>query len=306
MNYSPGFRQLLFKSVLFLLFFITISGIIGPWVIGTKLLSEFYFYLYGNLGKMVLFSAVVFFLLTKDRILKIGKAEYGRKNYIFIFIAILLLPIFFTLANLLLTEQSFTTNLPLSLATHAITILIPTFLLVGTFGVDHLLRFARIFKKELLTCVGLSLVFDAAIFYVWRLWPYLSDIVLKSEYFLFSRIFDTVSIIHPRTLFVEKFAVSIEQACSGLDSLFLFSILYLIIGLIDWKKFNHKKLLFMFLVAGIGLFFINILRVFLLILAGVLISPEITTQLFHTYLGMVLFIIYFGLFWKLTYKWMQK
>jgi exosortase/archaeosortase family protein len=47
---------------------------------------------------------------------------------------------------------------------------------------------------------------------------------------------------------------------------------------------------------------VNILRVYLIILAGVLISPEITVQLFHSYAGMLLFIAYFGVFWGIFYK----
>lgn len=306
MKYSSGFRQFLKKSLIFLVLFIIVSGIIGPWVIGTRLLYGFYFFLYGNLGKMVLFSAIVFFLLTRDRILSLPKSSYDKRNIAFLVLAFLLLPVFFITATNLLKEASFTSNLPLSLAAHALTILIPLLLLIGVFGKSFLVKFATSFRKALLVCLGLSVVFDIAIFYVWRLWPLLSNIVLRIEYALFSLIFPHVEVIPPRTLFVEKFAVSIEQACSGLDSLFLFSVLFLLIAILEWKSFHHKRLLVMFILSSIGLFFVNVLRVFLLILAGVLISPKITAQLFHTYLGMVLFIIYFLLFLKFFYQWMKK
>ena len=130
--------------------------------------------------------------------------------------------------------------------------------------------------------------------------------VLRAVYFLFSLTFQPVVRIPPRALFVKNFVVSIEEACSGVDSLFLFRTLYICIGTIDWKKFNKLKLILMFFPAVMGLFLVNILRVYLLILIGVLTNPQVTIQLFHTYLGMILFIIYFTIFWRFTYRWMKS
>jgi exosortase/archaeosortase family protein len=91
-----------------------------------------------------------------------------------------------------------------------------------------------------------------------------------------------------------------------LDSLFLFSSLYLLIALLDFKEFNKIKLVIMAIPAVIGLYLVNILRVYLLIIIGAYISRDLSTKLFHTYLGMVLFIIFFFVFWKLFYSWMKK
>lgn len=320
--------------IIFLVLFIAVSGIIGSWVIGTRLLYGFYFFIYGNMGKMVIFSAIIFYLLTRGRLsttlntiyqstlslnktettkaklktktLPIQKSSYDKRNMLFILASFIVTVLFFSVTKILLSYPSFFSNLPLSLFTHALIIIIPILLALGVFGPKFLKRFINLFKKELLICLALSIIFYFAIFYVWQLWPYVSFLVLHIEYTLLTLTFKNVHIIPPLTLFLGNFGVEIEQSCSGLDSLFLFTTLYLFIGILDWKTFNHKKLFLMFIVAAIGLFFVNILRIYLLLLAGVFISPTLTAQLFHTYLGMVLFIIYFIFFWKLFYQWMKK
>jgi exosortase/archaeosortase family protein len=312
--------------ILFLLLFITTSGIIGSWVIGTRLLYGFYFFIYGNMGKMVIFSSIIFYLLTRERLKRgvstlyhhthsekrtqttITKAtqSYDKRNMFYLLFACILTGIFFPVAHRLLSYPSFFSNLPLSVFTHALVCIIPVLLALGIFGPTFLRHFIYHFRKELLICLTLSIIFYFAIFYVWNLWPLLSFLVLHIEYSLLTLSFKNVHIIPPLTLFLDNFGVEIEESCSGLDSLFLFTALYVFIGILDWKTFNHKKLFLMFIVSATGTFFVNILRIYLLLLAGVFISPTLTVQLFHTYLGMVLFIIYFVLFWKSTYEWMKK
>jgi exosortase/archaeosortase family protein len=123
---------------------------------------------------------------------------------------------------------------------------------------------------------------------------------------LFSLFVKDVHIIPPYTLSFPTFAISIEQACSGLDSIFLFTALYGIIWLIDWNTLDTRKMALIFIPALIGTIIVNIIRVFILILVGLTISPELAGTLFHTYLGMILFIIYFAIYWKFLYKWLLR
>jgi len=58
---EKGFRQFIVKTIIFLALFIIVSGIIGPWVISTKLLYSFHFFIYGGLGKLVLFAFIALF-----------------------------------------------------------------------------------------------------------------------------------------------------------------------------------------------------------------------------------------------------
>jgi exosortase/archaeosortase family protein len=67
-----------------------------------------------------------------------------------------------------------------------------------------------------------------------------------------------------------------------------------------------KKYLSLFPLAAVGLYLVNILRVYLLVLIGATISPKLAIQLFHTYAGMLLFIAYFFLFWTVFYRKISK
>jgi hypothetical protein len=295
-------KPLLLRLLLFLVLFIAVSGITGSWVVPTRLLYGFYFFIYGNLGKMVLISVIIFGLLIRKSLGDLEKLAKVKTSFAFIALSFLLIPVFFFFGNKLLEYQTFWQNLPLSVVAHFLLILIPIFLLAGIFGLRFLASFAKRFAKELAVCLGISVVYDIAIFQVWKLWPIFSDGVLSSVRFLLSLTSSNVQVVPPRTLVVGDFAVSISQACSGLDSLFLFSSLYLLIAILDFAKFNKIKLIGMFIPAAIGLYMVNILRVYLLVTIGAYISADLAIKLFHTYLGMVLFIIYFGLFWKFTYK----
>ena len=289
---KPGLKQFLVRLLIFLGLFITLTAITGPWIISTRLLYGFHFFIYGNLGKMVIYSTIVFILLTKDRLARLNLFPYRKSNIWYILASFILIPLFFASGRLLLTYPQFSSNLPLSLASHLLLTSMAALLIPGVFGVEFIKYFLKNFRKEVYICLVISILYDLAIFQVWKLWPYFSNFVLNSEKLLFSLTFEHVSVIAPRILIVEKFAVSIAEACSGLDSLFLFSSLYILIAIQDFKIFNKLKLILMFIPASLGLIAVNIIRVYLLILIGVVISPDLALKLFHTYAGMILFIIY--------------
>jgi exosortase len=209
--------------------------------------------------------------------------------------------LFFVLGQTLLGYESFWTNIPLSVGTHATLILVPVSLLVGVFGPDFIKAFIKAFYKELFLGALLAIAYDLAIFQVWKLWPYFSQGVLQVVRMTSLVFTHNVQVIAPYTLYVNNFGVEIAEACSGLDSLFMFLTLSFLAGAIDWKNIPHKRLALMFIPGIIGLYLVNILRVFSLVMIGAFVSPELALKLFHTYLGMVLFIIYFFLFWKVVY-----
>jgi len=78
---SPSLRRTLQRIVGFLILFIIVSGIIGPWVISTKLLYGFSFFIYGNLGKMVLVSTIAFVLYERESLRNIKLPPYSKKNF---------------------------------------------------------------------------------------------------------------------------------------------------------------------------------------------------------------------------------
>lgn len=306
MKLSSGLKQFVIRIFIFIALFIFVSGVIGPWVIGTMLLFGFYFFIYGNLGKLVIFSALMFLFMTKDRISNIKVPSFKSYQLLFILAAFLLIPVFFHFGRILLTHKTFTDDLLLSLVTHIVLISIPVLLAFGVFGYKFIKSFFIIFKKEFLICTGLSAILFVSIFQVWKLWPYFSALVLNAVYFSISHLYPNVSVIPPRTLFVKNFAVEIGEACSGLESIFLFTVLYIFMAILDWKLLNKTKIIAFYPLLLAGLIFVNILRVFLLLWVGILLNPQIMATLFHTYLGMVLFIIYFLAFLKFGYRWLKR
>ncbi|MFA9289402.1 MAG: archaeosortase/exosortase family protein, partial [Weeksellaceae bacterium] len=264
-----GFRSFITKLLVFCVLFILVSGIVGPWIISTKLLYGFSFYIYANMGKMILFSALAFIILTRDHIKQIKHINYDRYNIFFIILSFILTGVFFYAANQLLDQKSLSSNIGLSIITHLLLISVPLFLAIGVFGLKFIRYFVFTFKKEIAICLILSVIFYFSIFEVWKLWPYFSNAVLKSVAFLLSLHITPVKDVGNLTLFVRNFTVRIEEACSGLDSIFLFTALYTLVSLVDWKKFNHTKLILAFIPAVIGMFIVNIIRVYALILIGV-------------------------------------
>jgi exosortase/archaeosortase family protein len=300
------FRHIVFKLLSFIFLFLVVTGITGPWVVLSRLLYPFYFFIYGNLGKMVLFSVFIFYLLIRNKLHKIPAIQpYNHVTIMYISLSFLLIPVFFYFAKILVLQPSFFSNLPLSLFTHLLLLLVVFLPLPGVFGWKFLVDFTKQFKNEIGICIIVSLVYSVLIWQVWSLWPYLSTFVLDIEYYLFKLSFPIVIVTPPNILTVQTFSVAVAQACSGLDSQFLFSSLYIMIAILDWKTFNKKKLIFMFFPVSLGLLLVNILRVYMLIWIGVVVSPKLALELFHTYAGMVLFIIYFILFLKFFYRWMQ-
>jgi exosortase/archaeosortase family protein len=303
---SGNIKSLLLRVALFIVFFVIVTGIIGPPIIASRLLFEYHFFIYGNLGKMVIISAIIFLLLTWKRLQLLHFPPYKKFDVMFVILGFCFVPLFFLSTRFLLETSTPWSNIPLYLATHALLVLIPALGAVGSFGLPCIRTLVKEYKKELTICAIAALVLDVGIFQVWKLWPYFSGTVLLAVQFLLSRSFSLVKVFPNRGILVENFSVIIEESCSGLDSLFLFSTLYCVIGYIDWKSLNHTKYAFMYLPIAIGLFLVNILRVYLVILIGVLVSPKIAMELFHTYAGMILFLMYFGLFMKFFYRWMKN
>ena len=113
-----------------------------------------------------------------------------------------------------------------------------------------------------------------------------------------------VTLTPQHTLLLGEFGVDVAKYCSGIESIALFTALYLLVAVLDWERLDHRKLLLLFLPALLILFGVNIARVYALLLAAYFINTEISLSLFHSYAGMVFFIIYSALFWRVSYGWL--
>lgn len=296
-------RPLLWRTGLFLLLFVVYSGILGPRIIGSGVLNSAHFDIYGSLGKSLLFAAIAFGLLVRDK-LKTDLGNWQRNNLWWLAGSLISFGVCIRAINHLVVQQDL--NLPLSLSwvllSHASLIISILLGLLAVFGLQGLYKLKQHFGRQMLVAVGLGIAFLVLLSVVYAAWKPLAGIVLYSVHWLFSLIGLPSEIIPPRSLLFDKFGIEIAQYCSGIESIALFSGLFGLIAVLDWDKFNHRKLLAAFPIALTLLFACNILRVFVLIAAGYYINPQLAFTLFHTYAGMVFFLIYSGIFWGVMYK----
>ena len=98
-------------------------------------------------------------------------------------------------------------------------------------------------------------------------------------------------------------AIQMLVWCSGINSVLFYSIFAGILLLKINAKRNNKILAF--ILGAIGVFFINILRVSLLVAIGVRCGMSLMDA-FHTHLGDLLFLFYIGIFWWLAFKFLEE
>ncbi|MEA3248339.1 MAG: archaeosortase/exosortase family protein [Nanoarchaeota archaeon] len=308
---SKGFKEFLIKSGVFVMLFIAIQLIMMGIVAKTTLPGELKLYAMDDLAEAVLFMLVIFIGLNRNKILKIKSYTVGIWTR-FVSLAVIIVGFIgyfhykqFLLENLGLTASHIYLFTAIE---YLILFTILFFLLVLVFGFN----FCRDFFKENKLGLVLVLIGTAFVYHLIQLfqslWKPVSIFVGDSVVYILN-LFGTANFYYVNELPIIKlndFAVGIAKTCSGIDSVLLFTGLYLGILAWDWKLLNKKKVISMFFVGVLGAFALNIIRIVLLILIGVYISKDFALQTFHTNASSLLFIIYFAVFWKLMYKWMRK
>jgi exosortase/archaeosortase family protein len=172
---------------------------------------------------------------------------------------------------------------------------------IASIGFSNIPLIWRHYKRELLLASGIAALFYLFLLLVYMLWQPLAQVVLVAVKALLAGSGLHPIILAPTTLLFDKFGISIAQYCSGIESIALFSGLYIIVGLLDWERLNKQSYLMVFPFALILLSLLNVLRVYGLILAGYYINPVIAFSLFHTYAGTIFFIVYSAAFWSIAY-----
>ncbi len=302
MNMSKSFKELLIKSLIFVSLFIIFSIIIGTKLYQYSLLDKWKIEIYGRIGYIILFSLLGFILMYKDKLMKLKSFAFEIKDALIIVLSFIFLSLFYLFQ---INAYKFEISIFNMLLVHLLGISIFISLALGVFGIKFTKNFILVFKKELGYFFLFATIVYFAMNFVLGLWPYLSFIVLKLVYFVLS-FMGTVKILGTDILIYEGFAVKVAEACSGIYSIFLFLAIYIFAIFLDYKKLNLKKVLILFIPALIGAFLVNVLRVLVLMLVGAHMSQDIALGLYHSYTGMIFFLIYFAIFWSLSYKWLCK
>jgi len=140
-------------------------------------------------------------------------------------------------------------------------------------------------------------------------WEFFAGIVAKTLFFLFKftgfRVFINMSAEVP-TIGIPGFVAGVYDVCSGVDSLGFFTLAYFMLIVFHWRKIIVWKALLMFVPGLVGIFLLNILRVYILIIIGAKFSSDFALNAFHTNAGMVFSMIYFLLFLPFVLKVIEK
>jgi exosortase/archaeosortase family protein len=291
------------RSAVFLVSFVIFSGIIGPRIISHGLVNKYGFEIYGGAGKALLFGTLALLLLIRRKQTHLQLPAWRSINALWAMGAVIATTLEWQVIGKLITHHA---GIIWPLLAHTLIITIVGCTLCFSFGLKSLRILYTAYRNELALSLGMAILFFGFLYAVYGLWTVLASAVLSSVRYLLKFTGIQAQYIPPRMLLFNKFAVTISEFCSGIDSVALFTSLYTLIGVLDWQRFNHRKYLAAFIPALVFLFGFNIIRVFGLILGGYYINPQIAFSLFHTYAGMVLFVIYSLIFWTASYSWMLK
>lgn len=300
-NLLPAINPLLQRVVAFLILFLLISGTVGPGIINNKALLHGGFELYGGLGKAMIFGVIAFAILARRTKASVTLKPWQPTQLLWLGVS----AIVFILAIMSLGRLSAGSGQMYDLLiAHAGLMLCVGFSGVACFGLDNLKLLWQAYKKQLIYALYIAVGFYIFLQITYALWQPLAGVVLYSVMNMLRSCGLDVILVQPHTLMLDKFGITIAEYCSGIESIALFTSLYAIVGILDWERLNKKRYFLVYPFALFALCLLNILRVYGLIMAGYYINPEIAFSLFHTYAGMVFFIIYSAIFWAFAYKYL--
>lgn len=300
---NHAITPLIVRVMAFLGVFVLLSGLIGPRIISSEILKRDYFEVYGSLGKALLFAGIAFVLLVRNTKKLPVLASWRVRNVIWLACSAVTFFFAWEGVSTLLRQD---TSLTFVLGVHAWLIASVLLALAGTMGLDNIRRLFEAYKKQLLFAGLTAAGFLALLLMLYSSWGHLSVVVMHAVRWLLDLSGVTAIVVSPHGLLMDKFGITIAQSCSGIESIALFTALYALIGILDRDKLDRRKFLWTFPAALVLLFACNILRVYFLIASGYYINQHIAFTLFHTYAGMIFFIVYSVIFWKVTYTWMLR
>lgn len=308
-----GFRWFLTRLAIFIGIFLVLPVLMYPFLELSRFPEAFPKFMLVDVGEACVFMAIAFIFLAREKLFEIKKHSYQWKNgVVFGLLTLASAALYLYSRYVIKTNFDYWINegYYLGLMFNLIPILLMVlFLGIAVFGLRFAKSFIKEFKNEIISSFILSVIAYVVIILIRSSWKYLGYIVSHSVAFLLSLSYDDV-VLRVREggydLGADNFVASIGDLCSGIDSMTLYIGLFMLILFYDWKVLDKKKMAILFIPGLIGLIGVNIFRIYLLYIVGILISPEFAVGMFHSNIGMILFIAYFIVFWWIFYKWVKK
>lgn len=331
MKIDIGLKHFFVRTILFIGIGMLVSIIIGSYFQFTTIFERYLsipevFYIEApNIRTIILnaflFGLIAFVIVTykNNKLFMLKQFPFEKNQILFLLLALFFLLFQYVYKYLINQHTDFFLQAPVvwGIIKILINILFIIHLALGVYGISFIKYFYKKFKNEIYIFFAISIGFYFLMLLVQNLWTFFSGWVTQILYWLFSMFFDNVSYRPYVTSFtmaegggpllgVEGFVALVGKPCSGIDSFLLFTALYILIFILDYHKLKKKSTILFFFIGIIGMFFTNVLRVFLLYMVGAFVDKDFAVGLFHTNVGWILFIIYFLIFWLIISKFIYK
>lgn len=303
MNLRKTITPLLWRVIVFSGLFVIISGLIGPKIISGGILFRDGFVAYAEIGKALFFGLIAFMLLVRHSKVAVALRPWQPAALGWILMALVLFIVTWINIDRLIAHHR---DIQILAQAHVSLLLCLICTALGCIGLRNVRLLWRSYRREIMSAVVIASVFYVFLLLVYALWQPIASVVLTSVDSLLGLSGLEGTVIPPNTLIFDKFGITVAEYCSGVESIALFTSLYAIVGLLDWHRIHKKRYFLIFPLALLILFGCNILRVYGLILIGYHVNPQIAFSLFHTYAGMVFFVLFSAVFWAVSYKYLIK
>lgn len=181
-------------------------------------------------------------------------------------------------------------------------------LILTCYNIPFVISFIKQFKDKLAVSGIAAVLFYSTTVYSQKLWPFFSGIVAKAVFFLLNLFFEG-AVYRPNPtapiVGIPAIIARVYAPCSGIEGMGIFLILFSVLVAMEYNNLNKGKVLLLYVMGVTGAFAVNILRTFLIFVAGHFISAEFAIGAFHSNVGWIAFTSYFLVFIYFSYPWMR-
>ena len=268
-----------------------------------------------SITNALIFGVVVFIMLNYKRIFTIKDFKVKVNQTWFIVLAIFFFVLHYLFKFMINRNIDFFSELPLfwAIVKIFIQILFATALFIGIFGLEFTRYILKDFRKQIMITSFVTIAFFILMIFIQNLWTYFSSIISEILYHIFNLFFENVTYKPFVSSFsmaegggpllgINDFRAIVGKSCSGIDSFLLFTSLYALIFIMDYKRLKKNLAVSLYFIGVIGMFIVNILRILVLFIIGAYIDAKFAVGLFHTNAGWILFIGYFFVYWMIVSK----
>lgn len=272
-----------------------------------------------SITNALIFGLVVFAVLTFKQLLDMKRFEFRARQLWFVFPVVFFFLLHYYLKFLINQNLDFFSQAPLfwAIVKVFIQLMFAASVFLAVFGLDFTKYFFNKFKRQISIVIITTVCFFILMMFVQNLWTYFSSVISEIIYRFFSIFFNDVTykpFVSSFTmaegggplLGIGDFKAIVGKPCSGIDSFLLFTSLYALIFILDYKRLKKGPAITAYFIGIIGMFITNVLRIMLLFIFGAYIDAKFAIGLFHTNIGWILFIIYFFVYWHIVSRFLYK